>query len=293
MPKSESTIPILHEDKGLFKEALNFTAAETGFLPQLIEKDYFCALALIHLSRWTTNLVFKGGTCLAKVHAGFYRLSEDLDFGISVPVDANRGERSSLISGTKAALGGLVKTSSVLKAKEALKGAANSTQYMGALEYESILDGHREAIKIEVSLREPFRRPVCELPASTLLLDPLSGANAIKAFPIKVIAYQEAMAEKVRAALSRQEQAIRDFYDLDHAVRNQGLELESPDFLVLVKEKLAVPGNGPVNLTKERVANLKAQVDPVLRPVLRERDFLSFDLNRIISRLAGAWGLDL
>jgi hypothetical protein len=31
-----------HEDPVLFREALSFTAAETGFTARLIEKDYFC-----------------------------------------------------------------------------------------------------------------------------------------------------------------------------------------------------------------------------------------------------------
>src|SRR6266852_6749681 len=84
----------LHEDPALFREAVNFTAAETGFVPRLIEKDYFCTVLLQYLAPAGGELVFKGGTCLAKVHAGFYRLSEDLDFLISTPTDASRGERS-------------------------------------------------------------------------------------------------------------------------------------------------------------------------------------------------------
>ena len=76
----------------MFLEALNFTAAHTGFSAQLIEKDYFCTVLLQYLAT-TGVLVFKGGTCLAKVHTGFYRLSEDLDFTIPLPVDANRKQR--------------------------------------------------------------------------------------------------------------------------------------------------------------------------------------------------------
>jgi hypothetical protein len=32
----------IHADAALFREALGFTAAETEFIPRLIEKDYFC-----------------------------------------------------------------------------------------------------------------------------------------------------------------------------------------------------------------------------------------------------------
>ena len=69
------SLPRVHEDADRFREAVRFTAAETRFLPRLIEKDYFCTLLLGYLSAADCSLVFKGGTCLAKVHAGFYRLS--------------------------------------------------------------------------------------------------------------------------------------------------------------------------------------------------------------------------
>jgi len=62
----------------MFLEAVNFTTAQTGFSPRLIEKDYFCTVLLQYLAT-SGVLVFKGGTCMAKVHAEFYRLSEDLE----------------------------------------------------------------------------------------------------------------------------------------------------------------------------------------------------------------------
>lgn len=40
----------------------------------------------------------------------------------------------------------------------------------------------------------------------------------------------EAMAEKLRAALSRRDVAIRDYYDVDHAVRRLRPVLRDPDF---------------------------------------------------------------
>src|SRR5258707_15554599 len=99
------TEPIeIQDDTALFPEALRFTATETGFIPRLIEKDYFCTLVLRYLCASDTTLTFKGGTCLAKVHAGFYRLSEDLDFSISMPVTAARSARSRAADAFKAAV---------------------------------------------------------------------------------------------------------------------------------------------------------------------------------------------
>jgi Nucleotidyl transferase AbiEii toxin, Type IV TA system len=94
----------IHNDTALFREALRFTAVETGFVPRLIEKDYFCTLVLQYLCASDRTLTFKGGTCLAKVHSGFYRLSEDLDFSISVPTESARSARSRAADAFKAAV---------------------------------------------------------------------------------------------------------------------------------------------------------------------------------------------
>ena len=71
------------DDPDLLVQAIEFTARQTGFNPRLVEKDYFCSVVLEYLSTRDGALTFKGGTCLAKIHGSFYRLSEDLDFSIS------------------------------------------------------------------------------------------------------------------------------------------------------------------------------------------------------------------
>ena len=84
-----------HYDSARFQEALTYTASTTGFRSLLIEKDYYCSLVLQDLEdHFHLGLVFKGGTCLSKVHLDFYRLSEDLDFVISIPATAPPSKRS-------------------------------------------------------------------------------------------------------------------------------------------------------------------------------------------------------
>ena len=61
-----SSVVRVHEDLSLFREAVNFTTAETGFASRLIEKDYFCAVLLAYLAAIADRLVFKGGTCLPR-----------------------------------------------------------------------------------------------------------------------------------------------------------------------------------------------------------------------------------
>ena len=70
------------------------------------------------------------------------------------------------------------------------------------------------------------------------------------------IAKMEAFAEKFRAALSRREVAIRDFFDIDYAVQYLGLKPDNVDLAGLVRRKLAVPGNESVDVSAERLVTL-------------------------------------
>jgi len=287
MTKPEETRILLHADIRLFREAVNFTAAETGFAPRLIEKDYFCTVLLQYLAAAVSDLVFKGGTCLAKIHAGFYRLSEDLDFVIPMSVDATRAERRRRAAGLKGAVAKIGGQLPDFRVVTALSGANNSTQYIAALGYTSPLGRQEETIRIEASLREPLLEPAMRAQARTLLLDPISGSSLAPILIVPCLSREEAMAEKLRAALSRREVAIRDFYDIDHAVRRLGLRPETPELIELVRKKLAVAGNDPVDVSAPRLAALRRQLDSELKPVLRARDFTEFDLDRAFATVAG------
>jgi hypothetical protein len=273
----------LHTDLALFREATNFTAARTGFSARLIEKDYFCTVMLEYFSRTAGgNLVFKGGTCLAKVHAGFYRLSEDLDFTIPQAVDASRTQRQNAALAIKEAVDAISDQLPGFVAERPLTGANNSKQYVGSVRYSSPHTGQPESILVEVSLREPLLSPVVPGRIRTALLDPIVGEPMVPEFPCTCISLQEAMAEKLRAALSRRDVAIRDFYDLFHAHVHLGLDPSDSELIRMARQKLAIPGNPPVDMSAERLAALRRQLDTRLRPVLRDRDLHDFDLERAV-----------
>ena len=278
----------LHKDVTLFREAVNFTAAQTGFHPRLVEKDYFSTVLLAYLSsRAGQQLVFKGGTCLAKVHAGFYRLSEDLDFTVPLSVGAGRTKRRHAVAATKDAVAELSRCEDVFSLTEPLTGANNSTQYNGTVAYESPTTGQPETILIEVSLREPLLMQPTTGQTRTLLLDPVGGQPIAPEITLTCIEMAEAMAEKFRAALSRRDVAIRDFYDLDYAASHLGLDPADPRLIEMVRQKLAVPGNPPVDMGPARLADLKRQLNTRLRTVLRDREFQAFNLDRACQFVAG------
>ena len=200
------------EDPALLREAIGFTAARTGFAPRLLEKDYFCSVALEYLSHGDSSLVFKGGTCLAKIHSGFYRLSEDLDFSIPTPQGANRTDRRRRSATIKNLIVELPKVLPVFECLAPLRGANNSSQYVARLGYESLLDSHRQSVRIEVGLREPLVMEPHVGRARTLVLNPLNGDELVRPVPVRCYGYIEAMAEKLRAAMCRRDVAIRGLF---------------------------------------------------------------------------------
>lgn len=278
-----------HQDSEMFRNALTLTQERTGFGVKLIEKDYFCTLLLEHLAAVCPDLVFKGGTCLAKVHTDFYRLSEDLDFVIPMATDAPRSQRSKKAAPLKESFAALAQRLPCFRLLEPLAGANSSTQYNAVIGYTALASGDEDTIKVEIGLREPLLTATLNGAAQTILLDSVTRTALLKPVTVRCISRIEAFAEKFRAALSRREVAARDFFDLDYAVRKLGLQADNAELIELVKRKLAVPGNEQPDVSVKRLKALQQQVGPELQPVLRARDFAEFDVERafrLVSEMA-------
>lgn len=276
----------VHEDGDFFREAILYTANMTGLNSQLVEKDYFCSVLLSVLYSDESSLVFKGGTCLSKVYGGFYRLSEDLDFMISTPSDSSRSLRRKTIEPLKKIVGRVSDVLPFFTFLEHLTGRNNSTQYIAQVQYRSSIRPVPATIKIEIGLREELLTLPQKGRVKTLLNDPFSRKPAVQEFSVLCMSPEEAYAEKLRAALTRKDLAIRDFYDIDYAVQGMGLDLSKKHFLDLAIRKLTVPGNDPVNITLSRKEMLKRQLETELKPILREKDFQQFDLDRAFNLVA-------
>jgi predicted nucleotidyltransferase component of viral defense system len=277
----------LHADPDFFRAAVSYTAQRTAFAARLIEKDYFCSVLLEYLASANDALVFKGGTCLAKVYAGFYRLSEDLDFVISMPIQAKRTDRSRQAAALKRVIAELSNQLPAFQVIQPLTGANNSTQYVAMVGYQSIISKPQNTIKIEVGLREPLLTAVHIGSANAILLNPVSDRPLIHPVSLRCISRNEAFAEKIRAAMTRREVAIRDFYDIEYATRRLDIHFSDGELIKLVGQKLAVPGNPPVDISPQRMEALRQQRETQLRPVLRESDYSEFDLERAIQTVVG------
>ena len=277
---NEVHFPYPHDtDPDIFREALAYSEATTGFTATLIEKDYYCSLILQYFFDSDTSLVFKGGTCLSKVYADFYRLSEDLDLIIPVAANTSRDKRRADIKPAKQIFEKLPTVVPGVAILEEFEGHNESRQYIGYLEYQSAVIEKQEKIKVEVGLRELLLSRMESRTARTLVVNPFSNQPLLPTFTVRAMAMKEAYAEKLRAAMTRKDPAIRDFFDLFHAFRELGLDLQDPNFSSMVKSKLDVSGNTSVDVSPERKRELERQLEGQLKPVLRPADFVRFNFD--------------
>jgi hypothetical protein len=67
---------------------------------------------------------------------------------------------------------------------------------------------------------------------------------------------------------------------LDYAVRTKRVTPADRNLIDLVRQKLAIPGNEPIDLSEHKLENLRKQINIELKLVLRNSDFAGFDLDR-------------
>lgn len=274
-----------HLDAEVFRAAIEYTSRTTGFRMDLIEKDYFCSIALACLYAHDTPLIFKGGTCLNKVHVGFYRLSEDLDFSIPVDLEATRGDRRKAVEPVKKHLASFKTLAPSLQLESDLAGHDEGRLYTTVLSYMSIVTRKKGTIKFEVGLRDKLLDQVVQASARTLLMDPFKRSDLLSAATIFCLSTKEAFAEKIRAALTRKDAAIRDLFDLDHAIRHRKINLRDPDLLNLARLKLNIPDIGTVYNYQTRIDAMRKQLTTELQPVLRPADYAGFDFDKAAAQL--------
>lgn len=260
------------------QDALAYTAELTGFQQALIEKDYYCSLILKKIyesNEFQNELIFKGGTLLSKCFFEFFRMSEDLDFSVANEHCHDRPTRRKIADKMRKIIPELLAELN-LKEISPFRGFNESRQYNGTFAYDSIAST-KGLIKFEIGFRGDLLLPPNTILLKTLLKDPLSGAFCLLPFNGVTLQKDEAMAEKIRAALTRKNPAIRDFFDIE-AAASDGFDFESSQFHSLVASKLLADVENPPNLTLEKKLALEQQILRELNPVLKANQV--FDLEK-------------
>ena len=100
------------------------------------------------------------------------------------------------------------------------------------------------------------------------------------------LSLNEAVAEKLKAAISRNDVAIRDYYDLWH-IAESDFDFYQDKFIKLFKRKLSderhdIDYRKYFGLSAEKLMILRRQVDTDLMPVICADE--RFDLEKVLER---------
>lgn len=273
-------------DRDKLEKIIPVIAQKYNFRFETIEKDYYLTIILNNIeSHLSDKIVFKGGTLLNKVHLNYHRLSEDLDFTYDAPL-ATRSQRSKAITPIREKMPDFLKALQLTSDNPRGEGFNNSTQYVFKVKYPSIIMARDENIKIEVSLRQPpLDKPVHNV-IKHFYQDPFTGEDLFPSGKVLSLSLNEAVAEKLKAAISRKDVAIRDYYDLWH-IAESGFDFYNEKFIKLFKRKLSDEGytgdyRKNFGLDADKLSILHRQVNTDLMPVIRADE--RFKLEKVFER---------
>jgi predicted nucleotidyltransferase component of viral defense system len=88
-------------------------------------------------------------------------------------------------------------------------------------QYRSALTQTDQTILFDIKSYVSFLRPTVSLPIHDIFQDALTDTPLFPEMKIPCMSLEEAMAEKMRAALTRTIPAIRDFYDIRYAQQQE------------------------------------------------------------------------
>lgn len=284
---------MIHENKEEFIKSLERALKKKGFLLPLMEKDYYLTLILSRSHELSEDLIFKGGTCLNKIYYSYYRLSEDLDFSMTLPqYKATRGQRRKCIQPVKDRIEKFVEQFGMKIDETDNPGRNESKQYVYSLVYQSALRPLEAKIKLEIGLRFNPIMPVETRHVQHAFLHPFTGEPLFDGGKIKCLTLNELIAEKLRASAIRKKMAPRDFYDLDFVLRN-GFDLTNKEVENLFKKKLEEDGADTdlgryhVNLGRKdaEVKDIRSRIEAELLDILTPDERKNFDLDTALTRI--------
>ncbi|MCL5730441.1 MAG: nucleotidyl transferase AbiEii/AbiGii toxin family protein [Candidatus Pacearchaeota archaeon] len=275
-------------DKERLERIIPVLAQQHNFRLEVVEKDYYLTVILNNIeSGFGDKLIFKGGTLLNKIHLNYHRLSEDLDFTFNSSTGLDtRSKRSRAIEPIRKKMRSFLASLNLKSKSPEGEGFNNSTQYVFNILYPSFITGEDENVKIEISLRQP---PIDKLVYNLVkhfYKDPFTNKDLIPSNKILSLSLKEAVAEKLKAALTRRNLAIRDYYDLWHIAETK-FDFQDAHFVSLFKKKLKNEGytgdySKNFGLREESMSLLRHQIATELMPVIRLGE--KFELEKLFAR---------
>ena len=204
----------MDEIKAITEAEFNDIIARTRFSREKLKRDYYLTL-ILYLIRNVEGIYFKGGTALNKLFLNHARLSEDLDFSLT------RNEKEVKKDILKI-LTGLVFIKDITEGK-------NVEGFLRMI-IKCQSDIGESEIFIDLNQRAKLSLPY-EMHKVNHFYSPF-----IPEFSIKTLAKEELIAEKIRAAITRNKP--RDYFDVYKIIH-----LNLPINIELIKKKCKDSGD--------------------------------------------------
>ncbi len=237
------------------KEILEDVATQLQFSsPAYVEKDCYLTHALHAISTIDNEnfkLIFAGGTCLAKAYRIIGRMSEDIDFKITLSdlmLHANKSLLRKKISEFKQEIFNALANFGFIVHPEKIRSRDNNSYTNIVLDHSSFFENTvslRPHLMLEFTLSKLRIAPII-LPVQSFVHDVLNGFNSEKSKELACVSLVETAAEKWVAVTRRiaaierghdttDETLVRHLYDL-YAI-NKKINL-SEEFFNLVYETI-------------------------------------------------------
>ncbi len=239
----------LHENKQLFRQAIEFTAQEKKIPAIYVEKDYWVTYALhtIFKNKIGEEAVFKGGTALLKCYNLIQRFSEDID----LVVLRREGESNNKLTTKIRQISGVV--SDVLPEVEVPEitqkmGMNRKTAHTYSKEFTDDYGQVRDVIVVEATWLG-YYEPYTTKAVSSFIYEMMmkTGQQAmteeygLQPFEVKVLEPKRTLCEKIMSLVrfSYTEEALKDLqakirhtYDLYKLLQDKELSnfFNSPEF---------------------------------------------------------------
>jgi uncharacterized protein len=176
-------------------------ARESGVPTSTIERDY-CQNWLLSALR-PINMAFKGGTGIRKVFIENYRFSDDLDFTLLEPFDADALQ--AMVSDAVAR----VREESGILFEDDPGFRETRTGFKATARFRILNRGSASPVKIDLDLTGPGQEDVLLLVSKRPVFHPYSDGLSLS---VASYALEEIMAEKIRSLFQRSRS--RDLYDI-------------------------------------------------------------------------------
>ena len=215
-------------------------ANKEGVRQQQVEKDYIISWILwgvYNNDLLKDALIFKGGTCIKKVHIEDYRYSEDLDFTLHPDLEQKITD-DALYAAFNEVFVAIKEAANIdLSIPEESKEVHESGGIKFFIDYVGPLGGKGDHVKTDISKGEKLEFEV----KRSIMLNRYSDIADEDEVTIQRYGFEEIVIEKMAALMGRT--IPRDLYDFEYLTNTVGIELQ--DVYYEYRSKAEHKGHNP------------------------------------------------